>query len=155
MKKGTGGDMSVFGVNTTLNYTSSAPWLWGAGADFFNADKTAFATDTPAAQAALQFQADLALKHGAAPKPGERLGNGQNGNFNQQTLAMQVGWTTGTRNLLETADLEWDAVPMPKGAARSLSINWYNPLSITALSKQADAAWELVGHLTGRYVVKT
>jgi ABC-type glycerol-3-phosphate transport system substrate-binding protein len=68
---------------------------------------------------------------------------------------MNVGWSTGSRNWLARPDLEWDAAPMPKGTARSLSMYGYNPLSVTTPSRQTDAAWALIGHLTGPYVVKT
>ncbi|MBI3972156.1 MAG: sugar ABC transporter substrate-binding protein [Chloroflexi bacterium] len=153
--RASGGEVSVFGANATLSYTSTAPWLWGNGADFFNRDSTAMAIDTPAAQATLQFQADLVHKHRVAPKPGETVSGGRRVNFQDETQAMSVGWSTGSRNLLAKPDLDWDAAPMPKGSVRSLSMYGYNPLSITAPSKNVDAAWELIGHLTGPYVVRT
>jgi multiple sugar transport system substrate-binding protein len=154
VRKASGAETAVFGTNATLNFTTTAMWLWGNGADFFTAERTAFATDTPAAQATLQFQADLAQKHRVAPRPGERLADGQAAGLGQLTQAMDVAWSTGSRNLLVRPDLDWDAAPVPKGTVRSLTMSGYNPLSLTTLSKQADAAWELIGHLTGPYVVK-
>jgi multiple sugar transport system substrate-binding protein len=151
----TASETHVFGANATLAYTSSAPWLWGNGADFLNQDRTAMAIDSPAAQATLQFQADLIHKHRVAPKPGETMADGQRPSFMAENQAMNVQWSTGSRNLLAKPDLEWDAAPMPKGSVRSLSMYGYNPLGITTPSKQADVAWELIGFLTGEYVVRT
>jgi multiple sugar transport system substrate-binding protein len=155
LARSSAGEAAVFGTGATLSYTGSAPWLWGNGGDFFNADQTAMAIDAPAAQAALQAQADLILKLRAAPKPGEKTAGGQSVSFKEQNVGMDVGWSTGSRNLLVVADLDWDAAPMPKGTVRSQSMYGYNPLSITVQSKNVDAAWELVGHLTGTDVVRT
>jgi multiple sugar transport system substrate-binding protein len=153
--KPSGTDVAVFGTNSSLGFSNCAPWLWGSGADFFNQDRTAMPVDTPAALAVFQFQADLAGKHHVAPKPGQKTVNGQNADFRQQTQAMVVGWSTESRNYLQTKELEWDAAPMPKGTVQSISMYGYNPLAPTTQSSQLDAAWEAIGFLTGPYVVKT
>src|SRR6266540_285054 len=85
--------------------------------------------------------AHLVGKHHVAPKPGQKTATGQNPGFREQTQAMVVGWSTESRNYLQTKELEWDAAPMPKGAVQSLSMYGYNPLAPTTQSNQLDAAW--------------
>jgi multiple sugar transport system substrate-binding protein len=155
LTQSSGTEVARFGTNVTLGFTDSAPWLWADGGDWFNLDQSALVIDRPDSVRALQFQADLAHKHRVAAKPGEQVAGGRNANFGQQTLAMSVQWSTGSRGYLATADLDWDAAPMPKGPARPLTQHGYNPVSISSGSKVADAAWELATFLSGPYVVQT
>jgi len=90
-----------------------------------------------------------------AAKPGETAAGGRRPDFEAQNQAMRVNWSTNSRNYLPKPDLEWDAAPMPKGMARSRSMHGYNPLAIATPSRQVDAAWALIGHLTGPCVVRT
>jgi len=96
--------------------------------------------DEPPAVEGLQFLADLGAKHFVAPSP-EYQQSIQLA-FNTGNVAMEYG---GVWNMVRyrANKFEWDVAPFPKGKVK-VSLGWYSPLSIMAMSQQKDAAWEWI-----------
>lgn len=127
------------------------PWgyfVYGAGGNFFNADRTQCALNSAEAQAGLQFMADLIQKEKVAPAPGIEGGVGETGFLSGQ-IAMFPNGRWMTPGMRENAKFDWGVVEMPKGKQNSTWLFWGPYVMNAKLSPEKQkAAWEVMKALT-------
>ncbi len=118
-------------------------WINAAGGNFFNADRTACALDTPEALAGLTFAQDLyasgvAVPYGEDSEPPFRAGN---------VAMFQNGrWATPG---IRTVEFDWDVVGLPTGPTGTPG-NWlfWGGYVVNANTEHPEEAWQLVQALT-------
>lgn len=141
-----------WGINGAAAGTNNInAFLYSAGGDFMNADRTAGALESTPDQTAMNWLEDFVVKYHAQPNNAEKK-NIKNG-FANGNWAMEVG---GSWNLDVYVGLvkefEWDIVPVPIGPAGANSRWTYaasDMLSIFSKIKHPDESWELLQYQMG------
>lgn len=135
----------IYGYGASAWWGPNGVWINSAGGNFFNADRSACAMNTPEALEGLTFQKSLydaengvAVPYGEDPEPVFRAGN---------VAMFQNGrWATpGVR----TVEFEWDVVELPNGPSGTAG-NWlfWGAYVINAKTEHPAEAWALVQALT-------
>jgi len=131
------------------------PWVFSGGARYVDDSikPTKYAVDDPKFLRALQFRADLILKHKVMPGPSNLSalgGRGTSDMFAKGTAAMFLSGLWHTPEFREAKDLSWDIAMFPKGpdGQRGFSIGG-SGYGILRSSKNKKAAWELVKYISG------
>jgi multiple sugar transport system substrate-binding protein len=145
-----GGDAPRWAVNwstVTDWYLEAHPYLWRAS--WLSADWQQATPDAPAMIEAIQAAADLFLKHGASPRPGESKGDDVT-SFVNGTFAML---RTAGGGLGQVADAvqkgaPFRYAPLPTGKVPAAAIQC-DGMSLPKQGKQPDAAWLLSTWLAG------
>ncbi len=127
--------------------------IWSNGADFFNADMTALAVNTPAFVEAVQWVADLSLVHRVATPP--HFDNwpawieGKIATFYMGPWDQAYFW--------EHLQFPWDIAPWPASLRTGQSRTWVGSMGIavSATSKQPKLAYELVKYLVADKAAQT
>ena len=129
-----------------LSWIGYAPFLWQAGGDFYNAQKTAGALTRPEAVKALEFFRDLYRRYDV-PRTSIPLEQGlRTGDF---PLAISGNWkiislATGAP---EIAD-KWAVAPLPKGpSGKRTAFLGGRTACIFARSSHAPEAWAFLQYL--------
>ena len=150
LSKGTSPDRSY----GTREYMGVSPeqhsWVFLNGGKVLSDDLKTFVGDMPETTAAWQYQADLVLKHRAAPPPGENLGAGNA--FVTGRIAMFVSGLWDAAPFVTIRELDYGVVPLPKNAKGiRKTVLKPNALTIPTLIKgpTATAAWELMKFIAG------
>jgi multiple sugar transport system substrate-binding protein len=127
------------------------------GGDVLSADEKKCLLDQPPAVEAIQWSADLRLKHGAVPQPDETGGQQPRALFDGGRYAFHIGdpgFLSGT--IRAKLGFAWDIALVPKGKVTRVSTVKGPSLVLSAGSKQPDAAWSWLAHYNGvemqRYV---
>lgn len=128
----------------SLYWEPLAPWVWNAGGDWFNSDRTQVTLNQPPAIEAFQYLADLINVYHAMPASG----NPATLFTNQQAATWGTGyWEVST--LRSVPALDWDVAPLPykivrEGRPLRQSTLGGVSVGIPANSKHKDAAWEFI-----------
>lgn len=134
----------VYGYGGSAWWGPNGVWVNAAGGNFFNADRSACALNTPEALEGLTFQKslyadyDVAVPYGEDPEPVFRAGN---------VAMFQNGrWATPG---IRTVDFTWDVVELPNGPSGTAG-NWlfWGAYVINANTEHPAEAWALVQALT-------
>jgi multiple sugar transport system substrate-binding protein len=136
----------------TYGFSMSDWWgVWGyfiyaAGGDMYNTDRTGCGLTTPEAQAGLQFLQDIFNKYKVATPPGMEGGVGET-----EFIAGQAGMYPNGRwmtpGMRTNAKYNWDVVEMPKGKVNSTWLFW-GAYVIAKTTKHPDQAWAVLKALT-------
>ncbi len=127
-----------------------APWAFGNGGAYANADSTAPALDTPEVKGAAKFVADMKQQGLIATAAdvgagwcGEAIGKKLVG------MTYEGGWMV---NFMRTsyADVTWKAVPLPAGPKGQADVIFTNGLGVNAKTKYPKAAAAFAMFVTGR-----
>ena len=123
--------------------------VWANGANFLSEDKKTVTVDTPEFAEALQWVADMSLVHGVAPSVEDKAATTEYERWTNGTLAMQILGPWDQAIMWEDADFEWDVMPIPVNEKTGKSIAWKDSaaLCVSASTKKADAAYELIEFL--------
>jgi multiple sugar transport system substrate-binding protein len=127
------------------------------GGDILSPDEKRCVLDQPAAVEAIQWNADLRLKHRVVPGPEETGGQTSRQLFDAGRLALQIG-DPGFLSQTQRTPLSfrWDIVPVPRGRVRHVSTVKGPSLALAAEGKEKDTAWTWLAHYTSvpmqRYV---
>ena len=100
----------------------------------------------------IQFYADLANKHGVAPKPADQQSMSTMDLFSSGKAAMALGghWRYQTFSRADGLDFDVTVLPLgPRGNAAQSNIGTTG-LAIAATSRRKEQAWEFVKFATGR-----
>jgi len=122
------------------------------GADWYDADMKEARINAPQAVEALQFMADLRLKHRVAPMPGETPAGDQ---FQNAWAAMTNQWQGYVRGVkLANVAFAWDVAPLFRGprGAKAVNVVGSTGHSIPKGAKNPEAGFELTVHLVGEQV---
>jgi multiple sugar transport system substrate-binding protein len=143
-----GDAFKVAGFTPNMAWAGIGPFLWSAGTDYFNAQRTKCTLADPPAIEAIQFMVDLFNKYRVGPKPGESSASIQW--FPGATIAMRVDNITSTYQWRRDPQFEFDVVLNPKGkgsAGAQTGLLNANGFGIMAGSRAQPAAWEFLKHL--------
>ncbi|MDQ3701607.1 MAG: extracellular solute-binding protein [Chloroflexota bacterium] len=121
------------------------PWLWGAGGDDIEPTREAAAIDQPAAVEALEWLADLRLKHRVAPPAGELADSWQA--FTSGRIAMWYGPADAELELTKLRAVDFAIAPQPRG--KSGQHGGYRPdvMVMSFNAQHPDDGWELLQFL--------
>jgi multiple sugar transport system substrate-binding protein len=124
-------------------------WVWQNGGDLLDKDAKRSSLEAREAVEAIQYHADLILKHGVMPTV-DQYGSGQQdamGHFIQGRSAMYFGLRSGMQRMQSITGFKLEVMPHPRQKNR------LTPLNTTAVllargSTKHDAAWELLQFMT-------
>src|SRR2546421_10773497 len=133
----------VVGLSLPADAARFMPFLWAAGGDLaaINNDK---------GQAATDFYTGFEVKDGLSKLPSE-LGMGWAGEAFEKGKAAMVfegGWLPADLNN-NFKSVNYGVVQMPKGTAAKSNLIFTVSYSVSAKSKNPNAAWALLNYLTG------
>jgi multiple sugar transport system substrate-binding protein len=120
-------------------------WVWQAGGDIFNEDKTACILDQPEAIAGLQFAQDLVITHKVAPSAEDMADQDQLDMFLAGRLATHFA-ARGSLGAICESDFRFNAAIAPTGKVRMARTN-DGPTALWSGSKNKDAAFQLLAYL--------
>jgi multiple sugar transport system substrate-binding protein len=133
-------------VETTPRLTAWQRWVWQAGGELFNKERTKAQFTSPEAVAAFTYLADLVTRDRVAGY-GERLVPSGSA-FAGGKAAMQYGvprdGMTVPVEAARTNGFQLGSVPVPKGKAGRPNLDGPQAYGIGAASKAPDAGWQLV-----------
>jgi len=150
LTKDVNGDGKLDQWGTGLNVRwSFIQFAWGNGADFLDASQTKVTITDPKFTEALQFFADMTLKHGITPSMGEA----QSLDTYQRWLKGQIAffpiapWDLGA---FKDLSFDYDLIPWPVGKEGMKSATWVGSLGygVAATSKNPAVAAEFAMYLT-------
>jgi multiple sugar transport system substrate-binding protein len=143
-----GGDVRAYGASSW--WGPYGVWINGAGGNFFNADRTACALDTPEAIAGLEQLVKIygienfAVKYGEDPE----------GPFIGGNVAMFQNGRWATPNIRTNAAFEWDVVPLPNGPTPGGNWLFWGSYAVNAKTANPEAAWRVAYALTDPAIQK-
>ncbi len=147
MTTGSGAD-ATFGLAAAppMQTWMAEPFLHQAGGRFANKERTAFVTDTPEVIAAIQWLADLVLKHKVAPTPEQ--GTAVNlFNVGRGAMLFMGQWTApGYREALK---FNWDFAALPAGPKGRAQITHGGTYIGYTKTKVPDLAWTMLKWIAG------
>ena len=119
----------------------------------YSADGTRFTLAEGPATDAIQWVADLELKHKVHPDfatitAGANTPNWALSQLGTGKVAMMLGLTSGIPYLRANAKVKWDIVPVPKKVSRT-TVNTMTVLAIPKDSKDPDKAWDFLAYCVG------
>ncbi|MFD2839908.1 ABC transporter substrate-binding protein [Populibacterium corticicola] len=141
------GKLDQWGTGLNVNWNLQ-PFVWSNGGDWISEDGKTVTVDTPEFAEALQFFADLDIKHGVTPS----IAEAQTLDTYQRWMKGEIGffpiapWDLSTYRQL---DFEWDLIPYPAGKTGETA-TWTGTLGIaaSATTKHPQEAVDLVAYLT-------
>jgi multiple sugar transport system substrate-binding protein len=136
--------------------SSGLSMFWQFGAEFFSADGKQCIIDQPQAREALQYLADLVLKHHAAPSPVEATNSGLTGSQQAQFSTGRFRMYASNQNTApvgsNAVSFDWDiqAIPQVPGKKRATRMagNAYGIIT-NGKNKNPDMSWELIKFFVG------
>lgn len=133
----------VVGLSLPADAARFVPFLWQAGGDLANINNAA-------GQAAVDFYTGFEAKDGTSKLPSE-LGMGWAGEAFEKGKAAMVfegGWLPADLNN-NFKNVNYGVVQMPKGTSAKSNLIFTVSYSISAKTKNPNAAWALTNYLTG------
>jgi len=130
--------------------------FWQFGAEFFSPDGKQCIVDQPAAREALQYLADLVVRHRIGPSPAETTASGLTGSQQGKFGTGRSTMFTSNQNTApvgtNAVSFDWDlqAIPQVAGKKRATRMagNAYGIIT-AGKNKNPDLGWELVKHFVG------
>jgi multiple sugar transport system substrate-binding protein len=152
-RDGTGqaGPASRWGFLVASELPAWAGYVFSNGGSILDKSNTSLALHEPAAVDALQFLQDLMFKHRVAPRPGELQAAGAASDpFISGHVAMTTKGGAAYQALRQRPELSWDASVPPRGKSSRTSLVFSSGWCAWKDSKQAEAAWTFMKHVTGK-----
>ena len=137
-KKESSGKITQFGILPDTSINVNSPWIWGAGGEILDKDRTKCLLNQPAAVEGLQFQQDMIFKYRISPNNEEMQDIDL---FATGKVGLVPSWR-GPSIIYRTYNFKWDIVPMPVGKAGKTTLYKGNSMCIPKSSKLVDQAWE-------------
>jgi N,N'-diacetylchitobiose transport system substrate-binding protein len=138
--------MAAFGVaGNAAHYVLPMVWQNGGEIAYEKGGVWRSGMDEPKAVQAVQFYADLSLRHGVVVKRGAPSKPFREGGA---AMWLNTGWAVSP-DLREVSLFKWGMAPIPwKTTNKTLSFT--DCVLITNATKAQDASWSLVKYLTGK-----
>jgi multiple sugar transport system substrate-binding protein len=146
-KPGASPEQTVFGAAVADNLKTPSIAVWGYGGELFDKELTKSALDSPRAIEALQFMADLVVKHNVNPAPRQLQGTNVGALFGAGRIGLLAqGQQLGYTRTLGAAPpaFSWSVAALPKGPAGRFALNIGTAYALTKGSKQPEAGWEVL-----------
>jgi multiple sugar transport system substrate-binding protein len=133
------------------------PWVFNNGGELFSPDGRESRWDHAKTVETFQFLADLAHRHKVAPTPEQRKTEVPLDQqfFTGKLAMMHFGPANLGRYRTSVQGFTWDVAVWPKGSAPGTAIGSGSGWMVPAATKDPDAAWLFVQHLTGPVVQRT
>lgn len=142
------GPTKTFGYAPNTWWVYTQPWIWANGAPgVVNANVTTSLLQDPAVTDAIQWIADLSLKHHVAPLPSE-MGQGLQGMLTSNRVAMWEANTGQVPFVSTYKGFQWDIGVYPRGKADAHPRNPVDSVTIWSGSKHINDAWKVVEFVT-------
>lgn len=125
--------------------------VWSNGGEYLSADGRTFVMpDDPRAVEAIQWVADLALKHGCAPSPRQSQSYNPGPMFDTGKLACFFIGRWGVPHF-RTLPFDWDVAPIPVSPRTKKLAGWSGSvgLAISKTCRNKEAAWKFIEFLSG------
>ncbi|HEY3079058.1 MAG TPA: sugar ABC transporter substrate-binding protein [Chloroflexota bacterium] len=142
------GATATFGLASPppMNSWLFEPFLHQAGGRFANKERTAFATDTPEATAAIQWVADLVLKNKVAPTPEQGTAINL---FNVGRGGMVFNGQWNIPGFREALKFNWDVAALPGGPKGKAQITHGGTYIGYGKTKVPDLSWTMIKWIAG------
>ena len=118
------------------------PWMWSNDADLMDKDREKCTIDSPEAIEALQFLADLRLKHKVSPPTSATERNEALDSFARGNVGMYMSGPWDIQTLDRAENLKWDLAPVPENKKRATMLGTEN-YAIYSGTRHPEQAWEL------------
>ena len=120
------------------------------GGDILSKDERRCVLDEPAAYEAVQWIADLMLKHQASPTAADTAGQTDRQLFDTGRIVAHIAdpgfLSTTQRNKL---NFSWDIATLPRGKAARVSTVKGPSIALAAEGRERDTAWAWLAHYLG------
>lgn len=134
------GKIDQWGFNNSID--SFPIYVWSNGGDIFN-EKMECVLDKPEAYEAIQWFADLRVKHGVMPRPEQVAGAGDL--FITGRVAMENGAYMRAQAYLDAkVPFKFGLAPYPRGKVGLVNLAMVHPLVICSGSKHPEEAWKFI-----------
>ena len=157
LTKDTTGDGRIdqWGVHPAIRDYAVAVTIFSNGGSYLSEDETLSAIDTPETIEAVQWMADLVVKHHVAPLPEEVEGLGDT--FITGNVAMRYGPVMYNKSVRDAGvDFDWAVADIPRGKAGAINVAVVHPLLMAHSTAYPEESWEwlsyYVGHENQRFV---
>ena len=139
---------TTYGMVLSADLTRWLPFLYQAGGDFANLARREMAVNTPQALESLNFYLNLVLEgHAIAPIELSSRWNGEA--FGKGRVGMTIEGNWVVPYLAATfPDLAYGIAPLPTGPQGRATLAFSTCYGVSAASKHADIAFQLMAHLT-------
>lgn len=149
----TGGEgaQRTFGIDHSRWWVYTYPHIWSAGGTVINKERTKTTITQSPTPDAMQFRADLILKHRVHPDPDElKGGGGSMGMFINKRLAMEGIWSPWAfRIAAQDPNVNYDMAPMPRGKAGAFTRAPSDSDIVLSGTKAPEAAVLLAAFMAG------
>ena len=132
-----------FGFQLNADITHWSPWVFQNKGQVFNADATTCLLGQPAAQEALQFLADTAVKYHYSPTPDESKDQGYMPLFFNGKVAMQQIWPGQFPAISKSVKFDWDVAMLPTGKQQGDFVNGAGNATLKT-TRFPEACWTLI-----------
>ncbi|TAH73820.1 MAG: sugar ABC transporter substrate-binding protein [Anaerolineaceae bacterium] len=139
------GDEKIYG---------SAPYslesaIWANGADWLDSTYSKITIDDPKFIEALQWCADLRIKHGVVPTGAEEASLSSYDRFMQGKLGMMGVGSWAGADLWSKCDFEWDLMAWPVSPSTGKTAIWYggSGLAVSPNSENVNLACDLAAYI--------
>lgn len=133
-----------------------AAWMHAGGADLLNSDWTKCGVDTPDSRTTFQLLGDMQAKEKLSPAPGAYDEQGLHDLFRAGRVGMlhaDNGFVATLRDNPPKFKYDVAAIPKGPGGDDAAGLWGIGLLTMSKKSKNKDAAWELIKHLSSADVV--
>ncbi|WP_437978170.1 sugar ABC transporter substrate-binding protein [Sorangium sp. So ce295] len=124
--------------------------VWSAGGEIVDAAQRRWLMDSDVSMDAVQWCADLALRHQVAPNLARSGGAGQSELFEAGLVAMHIDgrWMVPRYRRMR---FDWDVAPVPVPKPGMTSVSWSGSvgLAVSAASRRIAEAFTLIEYLAG------
>jgi multiple sugar transport system substrate-binding protein len=138
----------VFGWAGERWWVYALNWIWSNGGWVLNEEKTECVIDMPETVEALQWAADLSVKHKIQPTADQIIQGGNSAMFFGRRAAMAQKGTWWAIDLKAQEGLKWNVAPQPTGKAGSFARNPMAGLGIPQEAKHPEQSWQLLETLS-------
>lgn len=147
--KGEGADKVYGFAYDPTTISGILPWVWANGGDLFNADRSKFALDQPAAVQAIQRLADLLKAGYLPPETVSATADINTRLFVNGKVAMRMGSAAEILSTQKVEGVRFEVLPMPNGKNKNTTVFKSNIVGIASGTKNFDAAWKFLTFLRG------
>jgi len=132
-----------FGFQLNIDISHWSPWVFQNRGQVFNENATECLLGQPAAQEALQFLADTAVKYHYSPTPNESKDEGYMPLFFNGKVAMQQVWPGQFPAISTSVKFAWDVAMLPTGKQKGNFVNGAGN-ALLKTTKFPEQCWTLI-----------
>jgi multiple sugar transport system substrate-binding protein len=145
------GAQKTFGIDFSRGWVYSYPLIWSNGGTVLNKDHTKATLMDAATVDAIQYRADLILKHKVHPDPDElKAGTDALTMFINKKLGMEAIWSPWAFQIAaKDQNVNYDLAPMPRGKSGAFTRAPSDSLIVLSGTKAPEAAAALAGFVAG------